>query len=252
MDIKTPDEIRRMAAGGRILASVLEVVARETKAGVSLLELDRRAEELIRQAGAEPAFLGYKPYGAAKAYPKTLCTSLNEVVVHGVPTQKKLVSGDVVKLDLGVRYEGFYTDAATTVAIGPMNRSAVRLIEATRSALDRGIRFAKPGMRLGDIGHAVEETVKRAKFHVVRGLTGHGIGRELHEDPSVLNYGAPGTGPALAAGIVLAIEVMTGERSGDIVQRPDDSYATNDGSLSAHFEHTVAITDTGPMILTMV
>lgn len=250
--IKTADEITCMADGGRILAAVLETLTRETREGVTLVELDRRAEELIRAAGAEPAFLGYKPHGAARPFPNTLCTSVNEVVVHGVPARRRLIAGDIVKLDLGVRYEGYFADAATTIAIGTVSEAAARLIDATRRALERGIRLARPGARLGDIGHVIEKTVKRAKFHVVRGLTGHGIGKELHEEPSVFNYGTPGTGLALISGMVLAIEVMTGERSGDIIQRPDESYATRDGSLSAHFEHTVAVTADGPRILTAI
>lgn len=248
--IKTPAEIKKIAAAGTILKAVLVQVAAAARPGTTLLALDELAERLIREAGAEPAFLGYKPGGAKKPYPATLCTSLDEVVVHGVPSRHSLKPGTLLKLDLGVRYRGYHADAAVTVIIGAVGDREQSLVAATRGALAAGIRAARPGNTLGDIGHAIQSHVERAGFKVVRGLTGHGIGRGLHEEPSVLNEGKLGGGMELKAGMALAIEPMVSAGSPHLRQLPDESYATRDGSQSAHFEHTVLITDRGPKILT--
>ncbi len=248
--LKSKEEIALMAEGGAILRDVIRAVADEANEGVTLKDLDRLAEKLIRAKGATPAFLGYKPHGAGKAYPATICTSVNDVIVHGLPTERKLRSGDVLKLDFGLRLHGFCGDAALTVAIGNVTSEAEKLIAATKKALLLGIKAARPGNYLGDIGFAISHYVRSKGFSVAEGLTGHGIGRELHEDPSVYNFGKAGAGMELVPGLVIAIEPMIAAGRGKIVQLPDDSYTMEDGSLSAHFEHTIAITENGPVILT--
>ena len=239
-----------MAEAGRILREVLQKTADAAGVGVALRYLDSFAEGMIRSAGAEPAFLGYKPYGAVRPYPATICSSVNDIVVHGLPTTYKLRNSDLLKIDLGVKLNGYYADAAVTVPIGQVTGEARKLIEATRKSLILGIKQMKPGNHLGDIGYAVDKYVRSRGFRAVQGLTGHGIGTALHEDPSVFNEGKAGSGIELRPGMVLAIEPMICAGSPKVVQLPDDSYATEDGSLSAHFEHTVAITETGPEILT--
>ncbi len=249
--IKTPTEINIMAEAGKILRMVIAHTAAQAKEGVSLLELDNYAEELTRKLGAEPAFLNYKPNGAKKPYPATICASVNEVIVHGVPNKYKLKSGDVLKLDFGARLQGWNVDAAVTVAIGGVSAEARKLIETTKKALLIGIKQAKPGNHLGDIGFAIHEYVTSRGFSIAEGLTGHGIGREVHEEPHVWNHGARGSGMELVPGMAIAIEPMVGAgKSGAIIQLPDDGYAMADGALSAHFEHTIAITKNGPIILT--
>ncbi len=248
--IKNPEEIQIMATGGKILASVLSRVAEATKVGITLKELDQLAEKLTRNAGAIPAFLNYRPDGAAKPYPASLCASVNDIVVHGIPNTYKLRSGDILTLDYGVKYKNFYTDSAVTIAIGKINETAQKLIDTTKKALLAGIKQAKIGNHIGDIGHAIKEVTTIKKFKIIEGLTGHGIGRELHEDPTIWNEGRAGTGEKITEGMVLAIEPMISAGSSKIIQLKDDSYATYDGSLSAHFEHTVAITKNGPVILT--
>lgn len=248
--IKTPSQIENIRESGKILGSVLRKLRNVTKEGVSLLELDKFARELIIEKGGKPAFLGYRPYGAKAPYPATLCTSVNDVVVHGRPTKYKLKSGDVVKLDLGVVYNGGITDAAITMAIGHVDKKVHTLLNATEEALREAIRFAKPTHTLGDVGYAIEKTVSNKNFLIIEGLTGHGVGTEIHEDPVVYNYGRPGGGAKLKPGMVLAIEPMTAIGSSQIIQLKDDSFATSDGSISAHFEHTILITDGDAEILT--
>ncbi len=248
--IKTKDEIEIMAAAGRILSAVMQQVANAAKEGVTLKELDLLALKLTRMAGGEPAFLGYQPHGAIAPYPATICASVNEIIVHGVPTKYKLRSGDLLKLDFGVKLNGYYADAALTVPIGVISKQAELLIDTTRKALLSGIKQMRIGNTLGDIGNAIEFIIKSRGFYVVEGLTGHGIGKELHEDPSVFNDGKPSSGPKLQEGMVLAIEPMVAIGTSKIIKLSDDSYATFDGSLSAHFEHTVAVTKDGPVILT--
>ena len=247
---KTPEEIAVMAEGGAILARVLKRLEAETKPGAITIDLDTMARKLIVDAGAKPAFLHYRPAGARKAYPYTLCVSVNDVVVHGQPSTYKIREGDVVSLDLGLKYHGLYLDAAITVAVGDVDKQGKKLIEVTRDALAAGVKAAKPGNTLGDIGYAIQKTIEKNKFSVVDGLTGHGIGQALHEDPTVFNFGRKGHGEKLQAGMVLAIEPMVAIGSGAIRQLLDESYGTADGERAAHFEHTVAITEKGPRVLT--
>ena len=248
--IKTPEHIETIARAGAILRGVLDRLASEAKVGVSLSALDRLAEKMIRANGGEPAFLGYKPHGASVPYPATICASVNDVVVHGVPTGYKLKGGDVLSIDCGVKINGWYSDAAITVGIGTISPKAKKLIEVTRIALDKGIAAARAGNTVGDIGNAIGTFIKVNKLFVVQGLTGHGIGTNLHEDPSIFNDGKAGTGLKLQVGMVIAIEPMVAIGTGNIIQLEDDGFATADGSLSAHFEKTIAITSTSPRILT--
>lgn len=254
--LKSASEIEIMAEGGRILATVLKRIRTETRVGVTTKHLDQLGYRLIKESGALPAFLGYRSAGSRKPYPASLCVSINEVVVHGQPSETEIKDGDLVKLDLGLKYRGFYLDSAITVSVGKISSKASKLISVTKKALELAIREAKPGKTLGHIGHAVQNCVEKSGFSVVRSLTGHGIGRGLHEDPSIFNFGKPGTGDEVVSGMVLAIEPMVAmsepPEGGKIRQLPDDSFAIADGSLSAHFEHTVAITEKGPWILTII
>ncbi len=240
-----------MREAGRHLAGVLDVLETNVRAGITTNELDRMARVLIEKAGCKPAFLGYLPAGARKAYPATICASLNEGVVHGLPSDRPLVAGDLLKIDIGLVYKGWYADMARTYAIGTVAPRIKELIATTREALDVGIAAALPGNTLGDIGYAIQSVVEANKFSVVKGLTGHGVGRKLHEDPYVYNEGKPGRGDALEVGMVLALEPMVALGTGRTRQGVDDSFVTIDGSLAAHFEHTVAITENGPEVLTI-
>ncbi len=246
-----PEEIAKIREAGRILARTAKEVLAAAREGIILRQLDELARELIEKAGAKPAFLGYRPEGAKKPYPAAICTSVNEIIVHGIPTDYKLKSGDLLKLDFGVIVDGYYADAAWSVGIGPIAPEASRLMDTAKKALYEAIKEARPGKTLGDIGFAIQSIVKAAGFYVIKGLTGHGVGRLLHEDPSVYNFGEKGKGMRLAPGLVLAIEPMIALGTENIVQQSDDGYATADGSLSAHFEHTVAITHNGPEIVTI-
>lgn len=248
--LKKPSDIETMAEGGAKLARVLKALASQVRPGITTNDIDRATRELIAAEGAIPAFLGYKPYGAKEAYPAAICTSVNDVVVHGIPGGEVLTEGDIVKLDLGLVWQGWYLDSAVTVPVGKVSKEAARLMHITQEALAIGIRAAQPGATLGDIGSAIQQHVEHAGFSVVRNLTGHGIGRALHEDPSVFNFGNPGDGDELVPGMVLALEPMVNIGGWRIKQRPDDSFVTADGSLSSHFEHTVAITEKGPRVLT--
>ena len=249
--IYTLDEIKIIAESGKILAIVFKQLKQEIKIGVSLKYLDSLAQRITRENGAQPAFLGYRPEGARKPYPASICASLNDVVVHGLPNDYQLKEGDVLKIDFGVKYRGFYSDAAFTVALGKIPDEDKNLIKATKAALEEMIRHAKPGNHLGDLGWAVERVAKKFNVSVIKGLTGHGIGKDLHEDPSVYNYGEKGRGMELRPGMVLALEPMLSTGSGEIKQKADDSWATMDGTCSAHFEHTIAITDKGCEVLTL-
>lgn len=250
--VKSKEDIAKIRQAGKILAQVAKTVLSRAQEGTRLTELDQLAEQLIRKAGGKPAFLNYQPYGADRPYPASICTSLNDVVVHGTPTKYALKSGDLLKLDFGVIYDGWYADAAWTVGVGKINDEAQKLIKVTEQALFDGIKQMKAGNHLGDIGWAVSKTVHKYGFNVVDGLTGHGVGKELHEDPSVFNEGKKGSGMKLEVGMVFAIEPMVSAGSPRIVQLKDESYAIEDGSLSAHFEHTVVITEKGPEILTLI
>ncbi|MCP9442492.1 MAG: type I methionyl aminopeptidase [Nitrospira sp.] len=239
--LKTPAEIEIMAQASRVVAEVLQVVERAVSPGISTEELDQIAEKEIRARGAIPAFKGYRNY------PKTLCVSVNEQVVHGIPSKRKLKEGDIVGLDLGAIVGGFYGDSAVTVAVGRVSEDVLRLIKVTEQALYLGIEQAVVGNRISDISHAVQRHVESAGYSVVTEFVGHGIGRQLHEEPQVPNYGKPGQGPRLQSGMVLAIEPMV-NMGGSAVRILDDRWTavTVDGSLSAHFEHTIAVQPNGP------
>lgn len=252
MLLKTKDEIEKIRQAGKILAQVAKTILAQAEIGANLKSLDRLARELIIKAGGRPAFLNYQPYGADKPYAFSICTSLNDVVVHGTPKDYKLKDGDILKLDFGVDYQGYKADAAWTIGIGKISEQAQKLLRVTEKALFDGIKAANAGKHLGDIGNAISGTVKQHGFSVVDGLTGHGIGKELHEDPSVFNEGKKGSGPILKEGLVIAIEPMVSAGSPGIVQIKDESYATADGSLAAHFEHTIALTENGTEILTLI
>ena len=248
--VKSSQLIEKVRQSGKILSEVLRVLAKSAGVGAKLSHLDKLAQELILKAGAQPVFLGYHPYGARVPYPATICASVNDVIVHGIPGNYRLKSGDLLKIDAGVDWHGGISDSAITLPIGKVSDKSKKLMETAKLALQEGIRVAKAGNTLGDIGHAIESTVKKAGFFVVDGLTGHGVGEELHEDPVVYNYGKRGAGIKLREGMILALEPMISTDTPKIVQLKDDSYATADGSMSAHFEHTILIKKGGAEILT--
>lgn len=252
MDIrlKTENEIKIIAIGGKILIETLKEISKNAKVGVRLKDLDKLAFDFIEKHGGKPAFLGYYPESAKRLYGASICASVNDVIVHGFPTDYILKNGDVLKIDAGVKYQDFYSDAAITIGIGEISRNAKFLITATKMALDAAIKMARPENTLGDVGWIINSIAKKYKFKAVKGLTGHGIGRSLHEDPTIYNFGEKGKGIKLEPGMVLAIEPMFAIGTDKVIQRPDDSWATSDGSLSAHFEHTVAITNNGCKVLT--
>jgi len=248
--IKTPEDIEKIAESGRILAEVLQKTARLVRPGLTTSELNDFAESEIRRMGGKPSFKGYG--GKDNAFPAGLCTSINEVVVHGVPSRKDVLkSGDIIGLDLGVEFDGSFSDAAVTVPVGTVPKKVLDFIEVTRRALEAAISQAVPGNRIGDISSAIEKTARGAGYDVIRDLIGHGVGYAVHEDPAIPCYGKPGTGPVLAEGMVLAIEPMLVMGDFRVKSDPDDwPVLTADGSLSAHFEHTVAVANKGPRILT--
>ncbi len=239
--LKTPAEIEIMAEASRVVAEVLEIDRKEVRPGISTDDLDRLAEKEIRARGATPAFKGYRNY------PKTLCASVNEQVVHGIPSGRKLKDGDIIGLDLGAIVGGFYGDSAVTVAVGPVPKKITALVQVTEESLYLGIEQAVVGNRLTDISHAVQRHIESAGYAVVTEFVGHGIGRQLHEEPQVPNYGKPRQGPRLQSGMVLAIEPMV-NMGGSAVRVLEDRWTavTADGSWSAHFEHTIAIQPSGP------
>jgi len=246
--IYVPEDVERIRESAQIVGRCLRMLAGEVKPGLTTLDLDRMAEQFIRDAGGEPAFKGYK------GYPASICASVNEEVVHGIPSVKRVLrEGDVVSIDIGVRKDGWYGDAARTVPVGRIDGDAALLLEVTERALGKGIEQARPGGRLSDISAAIEQEAKRSGFTVVRALVGHGIGRALHEEPQVPNYGRPGEGPRLQTGMVLAIEPMVNAGAADVVTLNDQwTVVTADRKLSAHFEHTVAIGADGPEVLSRV
>ena len=247
IQLKSPREIEIMARGGAILAATIEHVRPLVRPGVSTGELDAAAEQFIRaHAGAVPAFKGL--YG----FPGSLCLSVNNEVVHGIPSPKRvLAEGDIITVDVGVKFEGMYTDAAVTLPVGEVDRESQRLMDVTQEALEAGIAAAVLGNHVGDIGHAVQNVVERAGFSVVRDLVGHGVGFEPHEDPQVPNYGKPKRLAKLVPGLTIAIEPMVNVGRQDTRTMPDKwTVVTADGTRSAHFEHTVAITEDGPRVLT--
>jgi len=234
-----------MREAGRIVAQTLEVLRTAIEPGITTAELDALAEKFIRSQGARPAFKGL--YG----FPASICASVNEQVVHGIPGLRSLEKGDIISIDIGTEIKGYYGDAAYTFAVGDIAAQAARLLAVTEEALYRGIAAARPGNRLSDISHAVQTLVESNGFSVVREYVGHGIGRSMHEEPQLPNFGPPGRGPRLRAGMTLAIEPMVNAGAADVVTMADAwTVVTRDRRLSAHFEHTVAITDSGPEILT--
>ena len=251
--IKSPEEIVTMRAGGKILAQVLHELLAVVKPGITTNSLDQLARELIGQyPGALPAFLGYAPDGG-RQYPAAICSSVNDEIIHGLPSEKIIKEGDIVTLDLGIQYQNYFTDAAVTVAVGGVSAVARKLLEATRGALEVGLAEAKAGNTTGAIGAAIEGYIKKQGLAIVKEFAGHGVGRKVHEPPLVPNYGRPGEGETLQIGMTLAIEPMVVTGKGRAVLRSDGwTYATADGSLAAQFEHTVAITATGPEILTVL
>ena len=250
ISIKSEEEIKIMKQGGRILAEILKKLTEEIKPGNTTLKLEELARELINEAGAEPAFLGFKEY------PAVLCVSINEEIVHSLPSKRKIKAGDLVSLDLGLRYKGLNIDSASTVLVdseenNPQLELKSKLIQTTRECLAKGIRAAKIGNTIGDISNAIQKHAERNSFSVIRDLVGHGIGRALHEDPEVPNFGGKGTGPKLAEGMIIAIEPMLSAGSYEVIEdKKTLAWKTKDNSLSAHFEHTVAITKNGPLVLT--
>lgn len=244
--LKSDREIEKISVACRFVVGALKELKKEIKVGITTEELDRIAEEYILSKGAKPAFKGYR------GYPATLCTSINEEVVHGIPSKRRLADGDIISLDLGAIHEGYYGDAALTIGVGKISREAERLVKVTEESLCRGIEEAQPGKRLGDISWAIQSHVESAGFSVVFDFVGHGIGKNLHEEPQVPNFGSSGQGPRLKEGMVLAIEPMV-NMGGAATRILNDNWTavTKDGSLSAHSEHTVAITGQGPMILTI-
>lgn len=245
--LKSADEIRTMHFSGRIVAKTLHHVRSLIKPGISTKELDRAAENYIKKCGAQPAFKGYR------GYPATTCISLNEVVVHGIPDERVLRNGDIVGIDIGVEHQGYYGDIAATFPVGQIGEEAARLVKVTREALEAGIAECHPGKRLFDISHAIQGVAEKAGFSPVRQFVGHGIGRSMHEDPQIPNFGEAGKGPVLKEGMVFALEPMINAGGWEVEVLSDGwTVKTVDRSLSAHFEHTVALTKSGPLILTLV
>jgi methionyl aminopeptidase len=243
--IKTPEQIEQMAVAGAIQARCLKMLRSKVRAGVTTDELDVAAERFITSQGSTPSFLGYR------GFPGSICASPNSMVVHGIPGPYTLRRGDILSIDVGVTHDGWVGDAAITVGVGEILPAAQQLLETTQAALFAAIEQARPGNHLGDVSHAVQARVERDGLSIIRSLVGHGVGRDMHEDPQVPNYGEPGKGPELEPGMVIAIEPMV-NAGGPEVRLGDDNWAVYaaDGSLAAHFEFTVAITEDGPLILT--
>jgi methionyl aminopeptidase len=250
--IKRPEEVARMRHAGAILVDVLGVLAAELRPGASTIELDEIAERMIRDAGAIPSFLGYGGSRGTIPFPGSICVSINDEVVHGIPSgERRIRVGDVVGLDIGCIWQGWHADTARTFAIGQSSERVALLIDATRRGMEAGIAAAVPGSRLGDVGAAIEAVAHEHGYGIVRPFVGHGIGTAMHEDPQVPNYGRPGTGMRIEAGMCFAIEPMF-NLGGDDVALLDDGWTvvTADGSISAHFEDTIAVTPSGPEVLT--
>ncbi|MCI0606041.1 type I methionyl aminopeptidase [bacterium] len=245
--IKSLEEVEKIRKASLIVARTLQSLAQCVQEGISTLELDSVAESEILKAGARPAFKGYR------GFPRTLCVSINEEIVHGIPSKRKLKDGDIVSLDLGAIWDGFYGDAARTFAVGRIAKEAQNLIDVTKESLRIAIDQARQGNRIGDIGFAVQKFVEGYGYSVVREFVGHGIGRNLHEDPQIPNYGKPGQGPRIKAGMVFAIEPMVCQGGPEVEILADNWTAiTRDRSLAAHFEHTIAITENGPVVLSEI
>ncbi len=253
MIITNDTERANLIEAGKRLAAVLRALSVIVAPGVTAEELDDKAEELISALGDEPVFLGYTPEGAHRPYPATLCVSINDEVVHGIPNESKKVlkKGDIVGLDLGLAHEGIIVDAAITVPVAQIDGETKRLLFATEEALAAGIAHAVIGNHIGDISHAIAEVIETAGFKVVKSLGGHGVGKHVHEEPFIPNYGRAGTGPVVSEGMVLALEPISSAGNAAVILAPDGyTYKTKDGSRSAHFEHTILIEKDGPRIIT--
>ncbi len=252
--IKNEKEIELLRESGRRLASVLYKVGDKVTPGVSAKTLDTYAQELIRELGDEPSFLNYRPEGVRTPYPAALCVSVNDEVVHGIPTEYKILKeGDIVTIDLGLKHKGMFTDMAITLPVGAISKEKEKLLKVTKGSLEAGIAAARGGGRVGDIGHAIEKFVEPHGYGIVDILSGHGVGYAVHEDPYVPNFGKPGTGAKLVSGMVLAIEPMLNLGTKNVTLDDDEyTFRTKDGKSSAHFEHTILITDKGAEILTSV
>jgi methionyl aminopeptidase len=243
---KSEQEIEAMARAGRVVADTLALVGESLRPGVTTRELDELAEEYIRSQGGSPTFKGYH------GFPASICTSPNSMVVHGIPGEYRIEDGDLLSVDVGVTLDDFVADSAYTFSVGSISEETQRLLDVGQAALDAGISEARAGNHVGDISAAVQRTVEEAGFSVVKSLVGHGVGRSMHEEPQIPNWGEPGRGPVLASGMTLAIEPMINAGSADVFVADDRwSISTDDGALSAHFEHTVAVTEGGPRILTL-
>jgi len=251
--IKTAKQIEIIKEGGKILAKVLAEIAKKAKPGISTYDLDKYAFDLIKKNGGDSAFLNYRPEGAPKPFPATICISVNNEIVHGIPSKTRILKeGDIVSLDLGIKYKGLFTDHAITVPVGKISKKDQSLLDATKKALEVGIWAARGGDTVGDIGHAIESFVNR-KYGIVRELSGHGVGVKIHEDPYIPNYGKKGKGQKLIPGMIVAIEPMLNIGKDDITLANDDwTIKTADGTRSAHFEHTILITEGDAEILTKI
>jgi methionyl aminopeptidase len=252
--IKTPEEIKILREGGRRLAKVLYQVRDKVAPGISTKELDAYAEKLIREMGDEPAFLHYRPEGADRPYPASLCVSVNSEVVHGIPGQKRILKeGDIISLDLGLKHKNLFTDMAITVPVGEVKKENLKLLQITEQALQVGINAAMAGNTVGDIGYAIESFIRPYKYGIVEILAGHGVGRAIHEDPHIPNFGKKGKGAKLVPGMVIALEPMINLGTKNVTIDDDGyTFCTADGKNSAHFEHTILITDGEPEILTKI
>ncbi len=250
---KSADEIKIMQKAGEIVAEVLLQLEKDLKPGIKTIELDRTAENIIRKRNAKPAFKGYVGRLSKRPYPSSICVSINEEVVHGIPGNKMIKEGDLVSIDVGVEFRGFYGDAARSYKIGAVSKTVERLYRATIDALNSSIDKCKIGARLSDISNTIEKRAEKDNFSVIKVFVGHGIGKKMHEDPQILNYGPPGQGPVLKKGMVLAIEPMLNVGTGDVEILEDCwTVVTEDRKCSCHFEDSVAITEDGPLILTRI
>ena len=251
--LKSPADLEKLRAGGRRLAEIIARLKRAVRPGLATAELENLARKQIAVIGGRPAFLNYRPRGTRRPFPAALCVSINDEVVHGIPGHRLLLEGDIVTLDLGLEYEGRFTDMAVTVPVGAVSSAARKLLTVTAEALARGLEAARVGQTLGDISAAIQSFVEPQGFGLVREFGGHGVGFRVHEDPEVSNCGRAGAGPKLVSGLVIAIEPMVTIGAPDIIIDVDGyTVKTKDGRLAAHFEHTVAVTDRGPEILTTI
>ncbi|MBA3788949.1 type I methionyl aminopeptidase [Patescibacteria group bacterium] len=251
MIVRNAEQRRDVIEAGKRLGEVLEKVAKATHAGVSTASLDALSEKLIRDGGDTPAFKGFKPDGARSPYPATCCISVNEEVVHGLPGARILKEGDIVSLDLGLIHDGYVMDSALTVPVGKIAKEVQELLNVTQESLEEAIAVARPGARVGDISHAVEETFKGSGFSIVKVLGGHGVGNSVHEEPFIPNVGHPGMGPEIVEGMVLALEPIANAGKASVFVAPDGfTYKSKDGSMSAHFEHTILVEKNKTIVLT--